>query len=122
MNVITNSPIIYSNADGDNKAAKLGAVTAGIGALAGIGAALANRGRRPLSEIEMKCGKKPMLRFTKKGKAWAECSKGMSSAPVQQTPQAQVTPQPPKKNTMLYVGIGVGVIALVGLVIYLKRR
>jgi len=122
MNVITNSPIIYSNADGDNKAAKLGAVTAGIGALAGVGAALANRGRKPLSEIEMKCGKKPKLGFTKKGKAWAECSKGMSSAPVQQTPQAQVTPPPPKKKIMLYVGIGVGVIALVGLVIYLKRR
>lgn len=122
MNVITNSPIIYSNGDGDNKAAKLGAVTAGIGALAGVGSALANRGRRPLSDIETKCGKKPLLGFTKKGKAWAECSKGMSSAPIQQTPQVQVTPPPPKKNTMLYVGIGVGVIALVGLVIYLKRR
>jgi nitrate reductase gamma subunit len=36
--------------------------------------------------------------------------------------QEQLTTQPKKSKTILYVGIAVGVVALVGLVIYLKRR
>jgi hypothetical protein len=116
MKVITRNPILYSNAEGDGD--KIAAVTAGVTALAGLGAALASRGRKPLSEIETKCGKKPLLGFTKKGKAWAECSQKMSTANTQQAP---LDVQPKKKNTILYIGIGVGVLALVGLVIYLKR-
>jgi len=113
MNVITDNPIIYSNFVDPS------IVAAGIGAAGAVGTGLANRQKRPLSAIEMKCGKKPLLGFTKKGKAWKDCSsKTMNNAAQQE----QLTTQPKKSKTILYVGIAVGVVALVGLVIYLKRR
>tara|TARA_R110000868_G_scaffold188012_1_gene430775 strand:+ start:1120 stop:1458 length:339 start_codon:yes stop_codon:yes gene_type:complete len=112
MNVITDNPIIYSNVDAN-------VVAAGLGAVGSLGAGLANRQRRPLSAIEMKCGKKPLLGFTKKGKAWKDCSSKEMNNVAQ---QEQLATQPKKSKTILYVGIAVGVVALVGLVIYLKRR
>ncbi len=120
MIVKTLNPIIYSNASGDDKsAAKIGAITAGIGAAATLGAALANRQRKPLSDVETKCGKKPMFGFGKKGKDWQKC---VSSIQPQTQQQKPILTQQQKKNTMLYVSVGIAIIAIVGLVIYLKKK
>lgn len=110
----------YLATDGDKISKGIEMATAGVAAAAPIVSSIASRGRRPLSEIEQKCGKKPLLKGGKKGKQWQQCAdtfNAQQSAVVQQQ-QQQVS----SNKTMLYVGVGLGAVALIGLVIYLKRR
>jgi LPXTG-motif cell wall-anchored protein len=134
MNVIY-PEIIYKNGallsgedylalDGDKISKGIAAATAGVAAAAPIVSSIASRGRRPLSEIEQKCGKKPLIKRGKKGKQWQQCAdtyNAQQSTVVQQQQQQQQQ-QTSSNKTMLYVGVGLGVAALVGLVIYLKRK
>jgi hypothetical protein len=107
----------YYNLDDDQKKA-IGA--AATGAIA-IGTALAQRGRRELSEVEKRCGKKPR---GKKGAAeWEKCA---ASQPNTNTPPTTNNTQQPNamsKNTKiaLIAGGSLLVITVITLII-LKRK
>jgi hypothetical protein len=117
----------YSNNDG-----KAAAITAGIGAAATLGAALAARQKAPLSEAENKCGKRPKI-GKKRKQRWQDCAdkfnqqseSGRMMNPALMNPAPPVVtlppPPPPKKNTMLYVGLGVVALAVVGYFVYKSR-
>ena len=110
----------YLATDGDKISKGIAMATAGVAAAAPIVSSIASRGRKPLSEIEQKCGKKPLVSIGKKGKQWQQCADTFNaekSTVVQQQQQ-----QTSSNKTMLYVGVGLGVAVLVGLVIYLKRK
>lgn len=119
----------FSYADEAGKAA---AITAGVGAAATLGAALASRQKAPLSEVENKCGKRPKIGKKKKAQ-WQECANKFSSSESQNrmmnpdlmnpAPPVVTSPPPPspKNNTMLYVGLGVVALAVVGYFVYKSR-
>jgi hypothetical protein len=121
----------FSYADEAGKAA---AITAGVGAAATLGAALASRQKAPLSEVENKCGKRPKIGKKKKAQ-WQECANKFSSSESQNRminpaliPSLPSTPVTPvatttdtNKNKMLYVGLGVVALAVVGYFVYKSR-
>lgn len=115
MKVISKAPIYY-NAGGGDAAAKAGLITAGIGAAATLGSSLASRQKRPLSDIEQRCGKKPVFGFTQKGKDWKKCAESgtLPAAPI-------TTPTQSKSNTK-WILIGLGALVLLGGTVYLIRR
>ena len=120
MNIITHRKVIYSNLD---DAAKTDLIKAGVGTAATIAGALVVKGKAPLSEIEMKCGKKPKL-GKKKKQAWQDCvnKSAVPVAPVATQPSVYQTPPPPaaenKNKTLIYVGVIVVVFAIAGVVIW----
>jgi hypothetical protein len=110
MRIITNNEV-YHNADAAGKAEL---ITAGIGAAATIGAALASR-QKQSTDVEQRCGKKPLL-F---GKAqWQDCANkqpGTKAQPTASKPQK-------KSKTLLYVGIVGGVLLVGGLIYYAVHK
>lgn len=153
MKVLTRYPVyinrekvsgadLYYNADdtlpGDafsylDDAGKAAAVTAGLGAASTLGAALASRQKAPLSEVEMKCGKRPKV-GKKKKQAWRECSNKFADSQSQSRmmnpdllpPTTPVSPTTTTttdagKNKMLYIGLGVVAVALIGFFVYKSR-
>jgi len=107
----------YYNLDDDQKAA-IGA--AATGAIA-LGTALAQRGRRELSEVEQRCGKKPKGKKAKQD--WEKCA---ASQPNTNTPPTTNNTQQPSamsKNTKiaLIAGGSLLVITVITLIV-LKRK
>jgi len=109
---------------------KAQAIAAGVGAAAQIGTALLNR-PKTLSEVEMKCGKRP--RVGKKKKAfWDDCAKNFSQSvadssrmmnPALQPPVVTAPPPPPPKdNKTLYIILGVLAVGVVGFFAYNKMK
>jgi hypothetical protein len=109
----------YSNNDG-----KAAAITAGIGAAAGIGTALLNKPKAPLTDIEMKCGKMPKV-GRKRKQNWRDCAaKYQTPAGADVSRLAAPTfvppvlpPTPPaddKKNRNIIIGVSIAAVVLVG--------
>ncbi len=104
----------------DDQKAAIGA--AATGAIA-IGTALAQRGRRELSDVEQRCGKKP--RSKKAKEAWEKC---VASQPVANTTQTSPTNEPKQPTSMskntkiaLIAGGSLLVITVITLIV-LKRK
>jgi len=114
----------YSNGDGD---AKTAAITAGIGAAAGVGTALLNRQKAPLTEVEMKCGKMPKV-GKKRKQEWRNCASNVQPtidasasrlAPPTFVPSVIPPPEPPKSNKNLIIGVSVvAVLVVAGYLLY----
>ena len=79
-----------------------------------------NKPKREYTDAEQKCGKKPVFGKKKKA-AWSKC---VETANKQAKSSGGSGSNPPegKSKTLLYVGIGVGVLALVGLAIYIVKK
>ena len=83
-------------------------------------------------DLKAKCGKKPLLALTKKGKAkkrkFEECRAKLNNPIVEEQPitkstreQISTIPTKTKSNKNLYIGIGIGVIVIATLVIFRKK-
>jgi hypothetical protein len=104
----------YSNVDDAGKKALIGTALAGAVAIA---PSLIQR-KRPLSQLEQVCGKKPKLGRRKK-EAWQECVN--RSLPQPKQPELQASPK--KDNKMLYiVGGSILGLGLIGLLIYKFKK
>ena len=115
----------YSNFD-------VNAIVDGVGSVAGL-----FKKSDAQKDLKAKCGKKPLVALTKKGKAkkrkFEECREKLNNPIVQQQPIVQQLPtkstivpiQPKvtkvKSNKNLYIGIGIGVIVIATLVIFRKK-
>jgi flagellar biosynthesis/type III secretory pathway M-ring protein FliF/YscJ len=101
----------YYNLD-DNQKAAIGA--AATGAVA-IGTALAQRGRRELSEVEQRCGKKP--RGKKAKEQWEKCA--LTPQTTNQTPPIDTTKQTNtmSKNTKIALIVG-GSLLVIGIITF----
>ena len=124
MEIITDREIEYSHLDDGGKAAL---ATAGIGAVAALGGGLLSR-QKTLSEVEQKCGKRPLLKGKKRNE-WQKCAdKANQPAP----PPMPITPsmsnsknsKPMNKNLKLGLIIGGSLLGLtlVGLLIYKMKK
>ena len=117
MIVSRNGNVIFSNASGPSKEA----IAAGVTAATALGVAAVSK-PKTLSEVEQKCGKKPLLPG-KRRKAWDNCATGFAStaSASQQTPPP--LPLAPKKsNLLLYVGLSVVALAAITFVIYRAKK
>ena len=85
-------------------------------------------------DLKARCGKKPLLSLTKKGKAkkrkFEECRAKLNNPIVEEQPTTKSTREPiapiptktkTKSNKNLYIGIGIGVIVIATLVIFRKK-
>lgn len=124
MEIITNREIEYSNLD---SAGKVALATAGIGAATAIGGGLLSK-QRTLSEVEQKCGKRPLVRG-KKRDAWQKCSDKANQPPP--PPMPVIPSMPNSKNSKpmskglkmgLIIGGSVLGLTLVGLLIYKMKK
>lgn len=121
MKVITNREVFYNLSDG----AKAGIAT-GVTAATALGVAAVSK-QKTLSEIEQKCGKRP--RFGKNKKAqWQQCAASQGGQ-VDQTAQTAQNGQVDNKKPMsknlkmgLIIGSSLLVVALIGFVIYKRRK
>jgi hypothetical protein len=105
----------YYNLDDDQKKA-IGA--AATGAIA-IGTALAQRGRRELSDVEKRCGKKPK---GKKGAAeWEKCAASQPNTTTPTDENKQNTTMSKNTKIALIAGGSLLVITVITLII-LKRK
>jgi len=112
------SDIEFSNNDGKGSAI----VTAGLGAAATIGTALAGR-QKTFTEVEQKCGKRPgALALKSKKNAWNDCAKQFAqTSTIPTSTVTTITDTPPQKKlvpTWVWVVSGVAVLGVVGLIIY----
>jgi hypothetical protein len=118
MRVITNREIYHNLSDG----AKAGIAT-GITALTALGVAAAGK-PKTLSEIEQKCGKKPLFGKNRKAQ-WEQCASSQNS-PINPTNQTNPTiqNQPMSKNLKigLIIGSGLFIAAIIGYVIYKRNK
>lgn len=122
MEIITNRDIEYSNLD---SAGKVALATAGIGAATAIGGGLLSK-QRTLSEVEQKCGKRPLVRG-KKRDAWQKCS---DNANQPTPPPMSIIPSMPNSKKTMSKGLKMGLIiggsvlglTLVGLLIYKMKK
>ena len=128
MNIITNKPIIFSNAEGDKTPMNPDALKAGADILTGIGTTLASR-QRQFTEVEQRCGKKPLGK--KQRATWQKCvdaNGGLAMQPT--TPPAQEQPlpdnntkQPMSKGVKIgLIAGGVVVLGIIGFVIYKSTK
>jgi hypothetical protein len=90
-----------------------------------IGAATAIFGKTDAQkDLKAMCGRKPIAPITKKAKAqkkkYEECVAGLRN-PSPQSGGGSTPPPPEKSYTGLYIGIGVGVLAITALIIFRKR-
>lgn len=107
----------YYNLDDNQKAA----VAAGLTTAAGIGTALAQRGRRELSDIEKKCGKRP--RNKAKLAEWQKCVDSSTTTSNQNNKTTEVKESWFKKNkNVLLIGGGILAIGIITLVVLKKRK
>ena len=120
MNIITNKPVIFSNAEGANP----DTIKAAADVLTGIGSTLASR-QRQLTDVEQRCGKRPVGK--KQRAQWQKCvdaNGGLAMQPT--TPPAQEQPiadtntkQPMSKGMKIgLIAGGVVVLGIIGFVIY----
>ena len=111
----------YSNA------VDINAVVDGVGSVAGL-----FKKSDAQKDLKAKCGKKPLLALTKKGKAkkrkFEECRAKLNNPIVEEQPITKSTREPistiptkTKSNKNLYIGIGIGVIVIATLVIFRKK-
>lgn len=122
MNLDTDGYVDVEFSNGEGKKPSLSAAAA-ITALGGVGAALANRQNRPLSEVEQKCGKRPLL-IGKKRNEWNDCAKNFAStSTIPIVNQLQNTTSTKKKiPTWAWVVGGVVVTGLIGFLIYKSTK
>jgi hypothetical protein len=127
MKVITSYPVYigkvkkspndyYLNADDAEK----DYAKQGIAAAQGLLTGLINKPKREYTEAEQKCGKKPIGK--KKLRSWNKCVESANKPAKSSGGGANQNAPEQKSKTLLYVGIGVGVLALVGVVIYIARK
>ena len=117
MIVSRNGNVIFSNAEGDGANVISGAVQT----LGNIGTAIASR-PKTITEVEQKCGKKPKLPG-KRRKAWDNCAAGFASTATTSQPTPPPLPLVPKKsNTLLYVGLGIVGLAVIGFIVYKAKN
>jgi hypothetical protein len=106
----------FSFAEGD----KQELIKQGVGAAASIGTALLNKPKQ-FSEVENKCGKRPKAGRERK-RQWDECAKNFASqSSASVIPPVMIPPSPTKdkkNNTLIYVGLGVVALGVVGYLIY----
>jgi hypothetical protein len=131
MNIITNKPIIFSNAEGDKtpkekKTMNPDTLKVGADVLTGIGSTLAGK-QRSYTDAEQRCGKKPL---SKKARVeWQKCvdaggnvNTQPTTAPTDTQPTSD-TKQPMSKNTKIgLIAGGVVVLAIIGFVIYKSTK
>lgn len=96
---------------------QLAAITAGVGAIGGVGAALAQRQKRQLSEAEQKFGKRPIL----PGKKRQEWDKKVNN--FFNTKSSDATPKDKEKSKVsnkiiLIIGGSVLGLAIIGFIVY----
>lgn len=124
MNIITNKPIIFSNAEGGNP----DAIKAAGDVLTGIGTTLAAR-QRTLTDVEQRCGKKPVGK--KQRAIWQKCvdaNGGLAMQPTTPPAQEQPLPDANTKQPMskgMKIGLiagGVVVLGIIGFVIYKSTK
>jgi hypothetical protein len=129
MKVITSYPVYidkqkkspndyYLNNDGD---AEKDYAKQGIAAAQNLLTGLINKPKREYTDAEQKCGKKPVFGKKKKA-AWNKCVETANKPAKTSGGGANQNAPEQKSKTLLYVGIGVGVLALVGVVIYIARK
>jgi hypothetical protein len=90
---------------------------AGVGAITGLGSALAQRPqreRRALSEIEQKCGKRPLFKRAQQG--WQDCVNRVNETNARKVEQEDKR-QRTNKNLLIIGGVVVGV-AILGFIAY----
>lgn len=129
----------YSNGNGDeitpaeptegtgmSASAKDAFLQSGQAVVGGLVTALATKPKRPLSEVEQRCGKKPKVGKKKKAE-WQKCANSASAPqmPVQPipAPTADDTKKPMSKG--LKIGLIAGsvvLVAIIGFVIYKKSK
>jgi hypothetical protein len=128
MKVITSYPVYidkqrkspndyYLNADDAEK----DYAKQGIAAAQGLITGLINKPKREYTDAEQKCGKKPIFGKKKKA-AWDKCVENTNKSAKSSGGSANKNAPEQKSKTLLYVGIGVGVLALVGVVIYIANK
>jgi len=91
---------------------------AGVGAITGLGSALAQRDRRALSEVEQKCGKKPL--FGRARQQWQQCVNSVNETAARKAEQSERSAK--TENNLLIIGSVGGVLVVIGLVVYAIRR
>jgi len=118
MEIITDREIEYSHLDDGGKAAL---ATAGIGAVAALGSGLLSR-QKTLSEVEQKCGKRPLLKGKKRNE-WQKCA-DKANQPVQVVIPKDNSKKPMNKNLKLGLIIGGSLLGLtlIGLLIYKMKK
>lgn len=107
----------YYNLDDTQKAA----IGAGLTTAAGIGTALVQRGRRELSDIEKKCGKRPKNKA--KLAEWQKCvdSSNKNAEINNKTTEVKETWVKKNKNVLL-IGGGILTLAIITLVVLKFRK
>jgi hypothetical protein len=117
MIVSRNGNVIFSNVSGPS-AETISTIGQTVGQ---IGSSLTQR-QRQFTEVEQKCGKKPKLPG-KRRKAWDNCAAGFASTATTSQPTPPPLPLVPKKsNTLLYVGLGVVGLAVIGFIVYKAKN
>ena len=121
----------YSNGEGEGEAAgmssdsKAAIAQAGQAVVGNLVTALATRPKKPLSDAEQRCGKKPKV-GKKKIADWKKCANSApAAAPVLPIlpPTAEDTKKPMSKG--LKIGLIAGsvvLVAIIGFVIYKKSK
>jgi hypothetical protein len=121
MNIITDKPIIFSNAEGDKPAKERKPINpdtlkAGTDILTGIGSTLAGK-QRTFTDAEQRCGKKPL---GKKARIqWQKCVDQGAVTPMVQAPTIDTTVQADTKQPMskgMKIGLIVGGVVLLGVI------
>ncbi len=132
MNIITNKPIIYLNAEGETESKEKKQVNpdlikAGSDILTGVGTSLASKTRQ-FTEVEQRCGKRPVGK--KQRAQWQKCvDSGVGApAPFQAPAPEPISPQANAKKPMskgMKIGLiagGVVVLGIIGFVIYKSTK
>lgn len=129
MIVLTKYPIIrtsgpvYSNIDDDTKKALVGTGIATGGALI---AGLASKGRKQLTDIEQKCGKRPKFGKAKK-QQYNDCIAKANAPAVDNTAMNMPSQTQPEKtgmskNTKIAIGAGIAVVLVIVAIVIIKKR
>ncbi len=124
MKVLTEYPIYY-NTNGEEPTTKFGKFLSGAGKFAtGVQGALpyaAQLAQRPRTDIKQACGRKPL--FGKNKERWQKCADNFyakqRATPISTEPSGV---KPSGDNTMKYALIGVGALAVIGILIFALKK